>query len=600
MSLKSRLLKNRELKSLNFAKVSADCDLLAFFREHKEFDVITAYSYDKIYGEKNGNIVKIPLVFSSAEVYFAEIEKIARLYDYYLDKKNPKATISTPSNSIINILIPPIVEKEPFISIFRKNKQLYSSYFSTKIVSSEMVAYFRDCIFQRANIFIVGDASVDKTSLMNFMVNLSDSTKKNIICGKTEKIIVEKPCSIKLSQGCIKDVENLNYDNIFYSDAQIADLTQIFQLIISGHNGFVVSMSLKEDVDILTAIRNMILLSNINLFEENADFMTSASIDVVVCVNKINGEFCITKVSEMVKNSQNDYSVKDIFVRNINGYHVSTGNSSRFFNPENSQRFMREFLEEGHKHSYVSGQANSVVANIPKTESKRKRLKEKLKKLKKEKFVLPVVENDENVSNVTVSENVEEIKASAVLDEQNITENPVEVVTEPVPQEEPLTFFGKPIDEAEKEINESAVTTDLSEQQSIPNEAEESEKPSFHDVLEISANEGLLASATDDFSQDLPLPQPKIKNILDVDDEEDEVQEKVDTPKEMVDGYDVSADVSTLLSDEEYAEIEEELKNKYHDDNTEIVEEPQLFSEVSDDEVRQYEQGIIEVPDEDI
>ena len=122
MSLKSRLLKNRELKSLNFAKVSADCDLLAFFREHKEFDVITAYSYDKIYGEKNGNIVKVPLVFSSAEVYFAEIEKIARLYDYYLDKKNPKATISTPSNSVINILIPPIVEKEPFISIFRIQK----------------------------------------------------------------------------------------------------------------------------------------------------------------------------------------------------------------------------------------------------------------------------------------------------------------------------------------------------------------------------------------------------------------------------------------------------------------------------------------------
>ena len=98
MSLKSRLLKNRELKSLNFAKMSADCDLLAFFREHKEFDVITAYSHDKIYGEKNGSVIKIPLVFSSAEVYFAEVEKIARLYDCYLDKKNPQATICTPSS----------------------------------------------------------------------------------------------------------------------------------------------------------------------------------------------------------------------------------------------------------------------------------------------------------------------------------------------------------------------------------------------------------------------------------------------------------------------------------------------------------------------
>lgn len=595
MSLKSRLLKNRELKSLNFAKMSADCDLLAFFREHKEFDVITAYSHDKIYGEKNGSIIKIPLVFSSQETYFAEVEKIARLYDCYIDKKNPQATISTPGNSVINILIPPIVEKEPFISILRKNKQLYSTYFSTKIVSSEMVAYFRDCIAQQANIFIVGDASVDKTSLMNFMVNLSDNNKRNIICGKTEKIIVEKPCSIKLSQGCIKDIGNLNYDNIFYSDAQISDLTQIFQLIISGHNGFVVSMSLKEDVDILTAIRNMLLLSNINLFEENADFMTSTSIDVVICVNKIQGDFCITKVSEMVKNSQNDYSVKDIFVRNSNGYHVSTGNSSRFFNQENSQRFLSEFLEEGHKHSYISGQANSVVSNAPKSESKRKKLKEKLKKLKREKFTLPVVEAPENKENFTVSQ-ISEPSKIETNNEINETEQ-----LENQQKEEPLTFFGKSIEETESttEIEQPQNQEKLNIDENVFN-VKKSVEPSFQDILESSANEGILASETDDFAQDLP--KPKIKNILELDDEDEETspQEIVDTPKEDIDNYDEKADVSTLLSEEEFADIQKELQDKYQNDEPEIIEEPQLFTEVSDDDVKEYEQGILEVPDEDI
>lgn len=595
MSLKSRLLKNRELKSLNFAKMSADCDLLAFFREHKEFDVITAYSHDKIYGEKNGSIIKIPLVFSSQETYFAEVEKIARLYDCYIDKKNPQATISTPGNSVINILIPPIVEKEPFISILRKNKQLYATYFSTKIVSSEMVAYFRDCIAQQANIFIVGDASVDKTSLMNFMVNLSDNNKRNIICGKTEKIIVEKPCSIKLSQGCIKDIENLNYDNIFYSDAQISDLTQIFQLIISGHNGFVVSMSLKEDVDILTAIRNMLLLSNINLFEENADFMTSTSIDVVICVNKIQGDFCITKVSEMVKNSQNDYSVKDIFVRNSNGYHVSTGNSSRFFNQENSQRFLSEFLEEGHKHSYISGQANSVVSNAPKSESKRKKLKEKLKKLKREKFTLPVVEAPENKENSTISQ-ISEPSKIETNNEINETEQ-----LENQQKEEPLTFFGKSIEETESttEIEKPQNQEKLNIDENVFN-VKKSVEPSFQDILESSANEGILASETDDFAQDLP--KPKIKNILELDDEDEETspQEIVDAPKEDIDNYDEKADVSTLLSEEEFADIQKELKDKYQNDEPEIIEEPQLFTEVSDDDVKEYEQGMLEVPDEDI
>lgn len=605
MSLKSRLLKNRELKSLNFAKMSADCDLLAFFREHKEFDTVTAYSHDKIYGEKDGNSMKIPLVFSSVENYIAEVEKIARLYDCVLDKKNPQVSVCTPGNSVINILMPPIVEEEPFIKIFRKSKNQYSSYFSKKIISSEMAAYLRDCISQRANIFIVGDASVEKTSLMNFMVGLSDNSKKNVICGKTEKIVVEKPCSIKLSQGCIKDVENLDYDNIFYSDAQISELTQIFQLIISGHNGFVVSMSLKEDVDILTAIRNMLLLSNINLFEENADFMTSTSIDVVISVNKIHGVFCVSKISEMVKNSQNDYSVKDIFVRNNNGYHVSTGNSSRFFNPENSQRFMHEFLEEGHKHSYISGQAE--ISSIPKTESKRKRLKEKLKKLKKEKFVIPSSETKED--DVILSFQTEKTDIPGISqDAADIysSDNSKAELSE-TEQTEPLTLFGKSIDFYETE-NEQESVQSLSEE-ILPQEEEnilndenpvlspKTDEPSFRDVLEFSANEGLLASDTDDFSQELP--KPKIKNILELDEEEDIPQKEVDAPQEQVDTYDENADISTLLSEDEIAEIENELKNKYKEE-PEIIEEPQLFSEISESEVSEYEQGILEVPDEDI
>lgn len=588
MSLKSRLLKNRELKSLNFAKMSADCDLLTFFREHKEFDTITAYSHDKIFGEKNGNIVKIPIIFSNQDSYIAEVEKIAKLYDFYLDKKNPQVTISTPSNSIINILMPPIVEKEPFIRILRKNKQEYTSYFSSKIISSEMVAYLRDCLSQKANIFIIGDASVDKTSLMNFLVNLSDNNKKNIICGRTEKIIVEKPCSIKLSQGSIKDIENLNYDNIFYSDALTTDLTQIFQLIISGHNGFVVSMSLKENVDILTAIRNMLLLSNINLFEENADFMTANSIDVVISVNKTDNDFSVTKISEIVKISQNDYSIKDIFVKNSNGYHYSTGNSSRFFNPEKSQRFMSEFLEEGHKHSYISGENTSAISPIQQTKSKRKKLKEKLKRLKKERtFVL----NSENT--IITKEKIE----------KDIQENQIISETEKQ-QEKSFEFFGKTINEDNEFLDTKIQTTEdviTNIDKSFDTDSK-STQPSFQDVLENSSKETVLENDFDDFAKEISakIPKNKIKNILDLDDEENTLQEDVDTTQEVVDNYDEDADITTLLSNEELSDIEEELKNKYKDEEQKIIEEPQLFSEITENEIKEYEQGIIEVPDEDI
>ena len=58
--------------------------------------------------------------------------------------------------------------------------------------------------------------------------------------------------------------------------------------------------------------------------------------------------------------------------------------------------------------------------------------------------------------------------------------------------------------------------------------------------------------------------------------------------------------MTELLSDEEFENIQKQLEEKYVNETSEIVEEPQLFSEISDNDVKEYEQGILEVPDEDI
>ena len=153
----------------------------------------------------------------------------------------------------------------------------------------------------------------------------------------------------------MKDFIGFNYDNIFCPETNVDDLVNIFRLIISGCYGFVVSLSVKSGAEILSAVRNMILLSNINLFEENADFLATSSMDVVVSVDLTeNNEVRITKVSEMSKNMKNEIVLKDIFVWNkLENLHISTGNQSTFYNFENSKKFIPEFLEEGYMHDYA-------------------------------------------------------------------------------------------------------------------------------------------------------------------------------------------------------------------------------------------------------
>jgi hypothetical protein len=428
---------------------------------------------------------------------------------------------------------------------------------------------------QKANIFIIGNASTEKTLLMNFLINLTDNSSKNIICGETENITVDNRCLINLNQDYLDEINEFDYDNIFYLNEKNKNITKIFQLILSGHNGFVISLSLKNNVDILPAIRNLILLENMNLFEENADFLTASAIDTVITLD--NSDFSISKISEVVKNHENQYSMKDIFIKTNEKTHVSTGNTSRFFNNENSQRYLKEFLEEGHKHSYVSGKTEVLTEpiNASQNSNKHKKLKEKLKKLKKEKLKTIEKENIDLVQDVQQEEQI--ITQDNTVQSQLIEQN----------QEEQLTFFGKKIDEVNNLVNQNNVNTRNFDENLT-------QKPDFQTILKDTENKEL------DSSSDLPtLPKPKIANILNVDDELETPQEIVDNQGEYLVNEQVLDDDANGLQDET-KNLNIEISEKYTENQNRIIEEPQLFSEITSDDVEEYERGILEVPDEDI
>ena len=537
MSLKSRLLKNREIKSFTTVQENNSFNLITYFREHKDFDRLFVYSYDKMFAEKNGNIIKILINFPSEQAYLKEIERIIKYFD--ADSKDEDIITIIKDDIIIKIILVPEVANEPYISIERKKDLSYSTYFKSKLISSEIAAYFRACLKQKANIFIVGNASVDKSPILNFLLELSNNNK-NLVYGKTENITSRNSCYMEISKNCLKNIYEIPYNNIFCSDIRQKDLITIFQLIVSGYNGFVVSMSMKDNIDIFTAIRNIILLENINLFEENADFLTSSSIDIVVFVNNTNNnDISIVKISEISKNKQNITVLKDIFIKNTNNTYVSTGNPSKFYNTKNTNTFLQEYLEENHVHSYVSGiTSNTDISNvkIPEMTEKRKKLKEKLKQLKQEKNY-PNFELN-NIQAKTTSEQEEVVNQNELKMDNHVFE-----------------------------------LTNFSTQEN-----------------DIETNENLTENKEDIINNTL-FGETKIKNILEDNDEENNENKE--------------RDVNTLDNN-----AIEELKDTVHVTNIEekytsnleeqIVEEPELFSEITDKDIDEYNENLLDIDNEDI
>ena len=122
-----------------------------------------------------------------------------------------------------------------------------------------------------------------------------------------------------------------------------------------------------------------------------------------------------------------------------------------------------------------------------------------------------------------------------------------------------------------------------------------------------SSNEGLFASESDDFSDEPVYSQPKIRNILEDYDDEDEQESSsevidaqfVEEEQSQADGH---ADLNTELTQEEIKE-EEDILSKYEnaEEEPKAPIDPELFAEIKNVDVDDYSDAdLTDIPDSDI
>ena len=568
MSLKSRLQSKRRSKS-----IPDDIDLIKFFEENSDIDTLTIYSYNNIRSEKNGVISKSGFTFLSETAYRKEIYNIAELYENIPTNENPCSKINISDDITMKIMVPPIVSDGIFTVISRKSAKKEIS--AENFVSEEITAYLKECLKQKLNIFVIGSADTDKTGTLEFLSTLCDKNSKLIVSDKNNNFYSDKLNCLKI-RDFYSNISDIPFDNIIVNDINNSELIKIFELIMSGYKGFVVSLSLKNNSEIFETLRNKILLTNPNLFEENADFMSSSAIDVALFLEKSGNNTKITRISENFGNSL----LRDIFTLDEKGQYISVGNRSRFFNKTNSpMNFSERYLRKDYVHSFEetadtaencedsSDFEEKTITKHEKFAAKLEKIKNKIrngKKAEEEKAEVEKAEEENSVKLETEPESTETTEKE-IQKQDNFHFGEFEEIAEQTPINENIlpeqTIFETKVNDAKPEIIESELPEEKAETFDISS--------SFDNFINtdksIYSNEGILASDTDDFQveESQPVAKPKFMNIF-------EDTENVNIPQK-------------------YGEYYEE---------DEIVEEPELFSEIKDVEVSDNED--FDIQDESI
>lgn len=412
MSLKNRLLNKNvkvkeEMTATTAVSTSYNLDILNYFENNPDISAVLIYGPHSIYVEKDGSLEESDLSLKDLDTLLSSIEKIANQYDRIINSQNPSYNITLSNGIRINAIVPPMIKEGAYLSLRRQPKCVrnFDGIIEDKVVSNEILLFLKECLNNNLNIFVTGEAQVNKTNVLNFLAN-KISQKENIITVESvPQLKLKRDCVLKLIknkgnfQKTIKKAINLGHNRIVVSDANVSELVSLFEYINSGYNGFLTSFSSKSYEEMIFSLQNLIMLSFPNLIEQNANALISSSIDVIVYVSKTSDGCCrITHISEIIKN-KTGIKLQDIFVwkesksktNKFNGTHFSTGLKSKYFadNKFSSIGLLEEYFNKEYKHNYIgksSGKMAEKQSQSKKEDSslqtrmnKYKSLKEKIK-----------------------------------------------------------------------------------------------------------------------------------------------------------------------------------------------------------------------------
>lgn len=403
MSLKSRLI-NKTPKIKEEAVIpqvpSYSLDILNYFENNPDISSILVYGPHSVYVEKDGVLEESDLSLKDSQTFLSMIEKIANQYDRIINSQNPSYSITLANGIKINAIVPPLVKEGAYLSLTRQPKcsKNFEGIIEDKIISNEILLFLKECLNMKLNIFVTGEAHVNKTTIVNFLANKISQSENIITIEAAPQLKLKRDCVLSLIkhkgnfQRTIKKAINLGHNRIVVSDANVSELVSLFEYINIGYNGFLTSFSSKSYAEMIPSLQNLIMLSYPNLTEQNANALISSSIDIVLFVSKTkDGINRITHISKIVKN-KGTIKLEDVFVwkesksktNKFDGSHFSTG-----IKPEQlldngfySVSILEEYFSKEYKHNYI-GKAKQRAAekknNLKKNNSE---IKEKINKYK--------------------------------------------------------------------------------------------------------------------------------------------------------------------------------------------------------------------------
>jgi pilus assembly protein CpaF len=284
----------------------------------------------QIFIEKNGEMILTDAqYYDHHQVRFA-INHILSPLGRFVNTRHPTIDSRLPDGSRVNIVIPPVSQQGPCITIrkFMKDKLSMEQLISLGSITDAMSEFVSLCVKGRLNIIVAGNTGSGKTTFLNILaryipdterlITIEDSAELALI--QTHKVSLEAQSPNLDGQGevtvrqLVRNCLRMRPDRIIVGECRGGETIDMLQAMNTGHDGSMTTIHSNSVRDTLSRLETTALMAGIDMPVNAIRKQIAAAVDVIIYLNRMaDGGRKVTQISEVAGMEGDIITTTDIY-----------------------------------------------------------------------------------------------------------------------------------------------------------------------------------------------------------------------------------------------------------------------------------------------
>ena len=318
---------------------------------------IMVNSYEEIFIERKGQLVKSPITFTSNQAVLGAIERIVTPLGRRIDESSPMVDARLKDGSRVNAVIPPLALKGANITIrkFSKKKLVGEDLVNFGSMTPVMLDFLKTVVEEKSNIIISGGTGSGKTTLLNVMSSYIPQDERIVTVEDAAELQLSQPNLVGLEsrpanaegkglvsiRDLVKNCLRMRPDRIVVGECRGGEALDMLTAMNTGHDGSLTTAHANTPRDCLARIEVMVMMAGMDLPIRAIREQIASAVRFIVQQNRFScGTRKITHITEVTGMEGDVIQLQDIFLYKregfgadgkVKGKHIATGQIPEFY-----------------------------------------------------------------------------------------------------------------------------------------------------------------------------------------------------------------------------------------------------------------------------